>query len=85
MKVLLMIVTFVLHDGPVGFQWLKAPIGETMEHCKTVSAPLTKKGLLEREEFLDIDTHCVILKVPMPKKEEKQKEEPKINDLQAIT
>ena len=64
MKALLMVITFVLHDGTIGFQWMKAPIGETLEHCRTVSAPTIKAELLNRQEFIDIDTHCVKIKIP---------------------
>jgi len=75
MKALLMVITFIMQDGTIGFQWLKAPVGETFEHCKTVSSPVMKKELLDRQIFLDIDTHCVMLKIPTPEKKEEVEEE----------
>tara|TARA_R100000900_G_scaffold127957_1_gene103619 strand:+ start:382 stop:621 length:240 start_codon:yes stop_codon:yes gene_type:complete len=75
MNIIALIVTMLLIDGTVTSQGYKAPLGTSVEQCQEEAETL-RIYLHSTQPVLDVNTHCVILTVPIDK-DKKIKKKPK--------
>ena len=72
MNSVILIVTLIMSDGSIGSQVLPAPPYITLKDCVNFTAPKVEyyhqNISPESNKLFDINTNCVIMKVPIEKK-----------------